>query len=268
MRHWSINRYAEQGFTIVELVVVMIVAGIIATLIFTSLDDFYNSNSAVISQTVQVADTRAVLRTIEADITGSPGFVTSLAATAPTGMNNDATAWNYQTNDSSNPSNRRVLIARMYGTDKAPDDTTRQLQFVQSGVCDTVNGTPFQNYYVYFVALDTGSGLYNLYRRTMIGSGTPCPGTLFQKQSCAVSVIAANPSVCKATDAVLLHNVASFSVDYYLAATDQSPIADQYGGGSASVATAKSVVLSVSTNRSVNGTTIPYTSSLRMSRLN
>lgn len=258
MRVMSIR--SQRGFTIVELVVVITVLTILIGLVLVSLGSFYQSSTTSLTQTVQSTDTRSVLRAIENDLVTSSGFLTTTTMTpvTPTGSDNMNGAWSYKGNDLLKPNNR-VLISRNYATDKHPGDETRSLVF-----CD---GGPLVNNLVYFVAKDPQTQLYNLYRRTMVGTGTNCVGSSFQKQSCAPATVATDPP-CKATDALLLYDVENFTIDYYATPDKQETIIDQYGAGEASIATAKSIKITVTTTRLLDGVSTPYSSSIRISRLN
>lgn len=252
----------QSGLTLVELIVVMAILSILTGLVVMTLGDFYQSNTTSLSQTVQATDTRSVLRSIEGDLITSTGFKTATTMTpvTPTGSDNAAAAWNYTGNDASKPNNR-VLISSKYATDKPPSDETRSLIFCNPG------GQPLVNNLVYFVARDASTNSYNLYRRIMVETAaTGCTATPYQKQSCEATKAWITP--CQAVDAVLLYDVDSFTIDYFATAEQQDPIPDQYGAGAASVPSAKSIKITVTTNRLINGVSSPYTSSLRISRLN
>lgn len=250
----------QRGFTIVELLVVVTVLSILVGLVLTSLGSFYQSSTTSLTQTVQSTDTRSVLRKIESDLVTSSGFLatTTMAPVTPTGADNSTGAWSYKGNDPLKPDNR-VLISSNYATDKASTDETRSLV-----LC---GGAPLINNLVYFVAKDPSTNLYNLYRRTMVGTGSGCSATPFQKQSCAAASASTNPP-CKATDAVLLYDVEKFTVDYYATSDKQETLIDQYGAGESSIPTAKSIKITVTTTRLINGVSTPYSTSIRISRLN
>lgn len=266
----SYNR--ASGFSVVEIITVITVMGLLAGVVFGTLGGFYQSNTISLGQSAQDTDTRSVLRKIEKDLSRSAGFITTLAVSSPLGSKNDATSWYYKGNDSAHPNNR-VLISRVYATDKSTDDETRMPIFVNTGTgCDPSTSPLAQNAYIYFIAEDLQTtGQYNLYRRTITGisGGTMC-GTPFQKQSCSIDKAGGNPSVCKATDSILLYDVDSLDVQYYTSSNDSSPI-DSYSasppaGTDTLVENAKTVVLTVTTNRLINGYNNPYSTSIRISR--
>lgn len=255
------TNHRQTGFTIVEIVVVISVLTLLMGLVMTTLYSFYQDNTTSLSQTVQSTDTRTVLRTIENDLVTSSGFLTttSMAPTSPTGADNIDSSWSYKGNDTSKPNNR-VLISQAYATDKPSSDETRTLV-----MC--TGDQPLINNLVYFAAKDPSTNEYNLYRRTMTGTSTGCTPTPLQKQSCAPDKLAMSPP-CQAADAVLLRNIESFTVDYYATAEQHTPIIDQYGAGESSIPSAKSIKITVTTNRLINGVSSSYSSSIRISRLN
>jgi prepilin-type N-terminal cleavage/methylation domain-containing protein len=250
----------QRGFTIVELIVVMTVLGILITLVLSTLGDFYYSNTTSIGKTVQSTDTTTVLRSIESNITTSAGFVptTTMTIASPLGFNNDAVAWTYKGSDATKPNNR-VLISKQYVTTLPVGNPNRALVYTTASGCSAATKTPAVYNTIYFVKKDTATGLYNLYRRTILPTESLC-STAAQKQSCAIG------QGCPTTDAILLFDVDSFTVDYYTTALAQTPIPDQYG--SADISTAKSIKITVTTNRRINGVLSPAKSSIRISSLN
>jgi prepilin-type N-terminal cleavage/methylation domain-containing protein len=256
----------QSGFTLVEMIVVIVVVGIMIGMVFGTMDDFYTSNTNSVTQTVQTADTRSVLRSIEEDLTNANGFLTasSVAIATPTGADNLTTAWSYKGNDAGKPLNR-VLIANAYATDLAASNANRSLAYTTAD-CNAATGTPAQVNYIYFVKQNTVSGKYDLYRRTMVPANICTPPGAFQKQSCASTKVSLYPAVCKASDAVLLYDVSNFTVDYYPAANSATAITDQYGAGDITVA--KSIKVKVTTDRKINGVLTPLVSEIRISRFN
>lgn len=252
------KRVKQSGFTIVELLVVISVLSILIGLVLSTLSDFYQADVTSLSQTVQSTDTLSVLRSIESDLVTSSGFLTttSMAPVSPTGSDNAVAAWSYTGNDAAHPNNR-VLISSSYATDKSTSDVTRSLV-----LCDP-NSQPLVNNVIYFVAKDPNASTYDLYRRIMVGSGTNCTATPFQKQTCAPAM-RTNP-VCQASDAVLLSDISTFTVDYYATPNQQVPITDEYNTGAASIPAAQSIKITVTVNRKIGSITTPYSSSLRIS---
>lgn len=256
----------QSGFTLVELVVVIVVVGILIGIVLGTMGDFYQSNTNSITQTVQTADTRGVLRSIEEELANANGFLaaSSIAIATPTGADNATAAWNYKGNDAGKPLNR-VLIANAYATD-LPASNANRLPAYTTADCSAATGTPAQVNYIYFVKQSAVDGKYNLYRRTMVPTNICTPPGAFQKQSCASTQVSSYPAVCKASDAVLLYDVSNFTVDYYSAANSTTAIADQYG--TADITVAKSIKVKITTDRKINGILTPLVSELRISRFN
>lgn len=259
------TRNSTRGFTIVELTVVLSILGILIALVLNTLGDFYQSNTTSLSQTVQSTDTRGVLRTIETDLTNASSFLpqTTMTPVNPTGSDNNAAAWDFK-GDGTN----RVLIASAYATTKPANDDTRSLVYLNTGgVCDAASSTPMQYNLVYFIKQDA-NGQNNLYRRTMIPTNTQCPaplGPAVQKQTCQAAKLALGTfSNCQAADAALLYNVSNFTVTYYDTAVGSNEI--NYATGD--ITTAKSIRVKVTTVRRVNGVNQPYSSEIRISKLN
>jgi prepilin-type N-terminal cleavage/methylation domain-containing protein len=266
----------NHGFTIVELVVVTTVLGLLIGVVLGTLGDFYNSNTSSLARTTQDTDTRGVLRSIENELGGSAGFTSSLSTgfVTPQGSDNNAAAWSYMGTNNT----RRVLIGLAYATDKDLKDDSRMVVLRRVGAVNNQSlDTPVVNAMIYFTAPDpTNSAKYNLYRRTIVnpGGGTVYP-TPFQKNTCSSTKVTLYLSVCKGSDAILLYDINSFSVDYYTSSNDSAPIVgdnplsvNQY---SASIdpnliANAKSVNITVVTNQRIDGKTSLITSNIRISR--
>lgn len=267
MRHLS-NK--SSGLTLVELAVVIVVAGIISGIIFTVMYGYYTSNINSLVQSTQDTDTRRTLRMIENELVSADGFKSSITGlSSPLGSNNATANWSY-TGIGGNYADRRVLIAATYATtiDRANDtNNLRQPVFVDDGSgCDYSKAKSLKNARIYFLAdpqnvVDAANGnytTYTLYRRTIVGikptSGTYaqsnyCYGSqgqpIGQKTTCASSVVAANPSICKGSDALLMKNVEKFRVEYY--PTDNSTTQ------TSSVDTAKSAILKLTARQRSEG---------------
>jgi len=258
------------GFTIVELLVVTAVLMLLIGLVMSTLGDFYQANTTSLQQTVQNTDTRSVLRTIENDLINSSGFLTknSMAIVSPTGPNDSANNndWDYKGNTTTETEKHRVLIASKYATYTATTDDNRVLVYQNSGSCDPTVAAPVKNNLVYFTKLDTATNKYNLYGRTMVGTGPYCNSyTPTQKQSCKAGTVLTTP--CQAVDAVLLYDIDSFSVEYYASASEQTPI-DGYPPGTGDISTAKSIKIKITTKRLLNGVSTPLETDIRVSPLN
>jgi prepilin-type N-terminal cleavage/methylation domain-containing protein len=258
----STKLHRAAGFTITELLVVITVLGILIGLVLVTLNDFYQSNANSITQTIQSTDGRSALRTIERNVVTSSAFQTSLTVASPIGFNNDGQTWKYEGTDATQPTNR-VLISKQYLTDKVASDSTRQLVYLSSGGCGSTATTPGVYYFVYFVKKDTATNKYNLYRRTVVPTDPLCTAQVAQKQTCAIGYSA---PVCQAGDAVLLFDVSNFTVDYYSAAGEQTAVPGQYVA--ADISAVKTIKVTITTNRRINGAPTPDTSNIRITRIN
>ena len=286
----AISTKKSSGFTIVELLVVMTVLGILITLVLNTLSDFYQANTTTLEQTIQNTDTRSVLRTIEKDLLNSNGFLkkNSMAIVSPTGPNN-ATApntadWDYYGNLAAvpgapaelqpalHPEKHRVLIASKYATWTPDTDDNRVLVYSPGpgpspANCDPAVAIPVKNNFIYFTQLNPATSKYDLYRRIMVGPGPYCAPTTTptQKQSCK-----AGPLVgpCQTGDAILLRDIESFSVKYFLTPAEQNEINYTPPATIGDIATAKAVEITVTTNRKLNGIITPLKTSIRISPLN
>lgn len=231
---------ASHGFTIVELIVVVTVLGLLGGLLFGPLDDLYVSNVSSSAQTTQDSDTRGALRQIANDLAYTTNFLSSIPTPAsPTGSDNALGAWN---------SGASVLMASMYATDKPASDSTRKPVSI-SPACDPTLQQYIKNTYIYFVKSNT------LYRRVMVNTptmGTPCTG-IAQNQSCA--------SGCPSTDAILLRNVTSFTITYYVTTDPSSPVATGAG-----IDTARTAKIALKTQpASTTSHVTPSTADIRIS---
>ncbi len=259
----------QQGFTISELIVVIVVMGILSTLVLISLGDFYYANIKTTAQTTQDTETRGVLRRIETTVTDAQGFVASVNVAAPLGPGNNTTdlTWSYK----GTGADSRVFIATTIATDKAPTDDTRLPAFQNPGSgCSIDTGVTIPVMNIYFVAADPAKPTQkNLYRRTVVMPTSTVCSTPYQKNTCTSSARAAYPTVCQATDSLLLTNVTNFTVDYYTSSNDTAPIADQYSATedkSGLIAAAKAARLSVSTTQKINGKDTTSVADIRVSR--
>lgn len=234
----------SSGFTIVELIVTITVAAILAGILFGPLDDLYQSNVKSLTKVVQTTDTRSALRSIQENIALSSGFLAQNTVTDP-----DGTTWN-----ANNGTINNILITNNNATNiDASIDTTNTRRLVMDVGCNK----PVQNNYVYFVSNGT------LYRRTL--KNTPdstCDGmAIGQKQTCAADY-ASQPykDSCQGIDAKILTGVTSFTIDYYVSPADTTPTSDPTN--------ATTVVLKVTSQRGNGNNATSFHTSLRVSRIN
>lgn len=254
---------SEQGFTIVELITVITVMGILISIVFGIMFDFYQSNVASLRIATQVDDTSYALHTIENDLTLATGHLSKVTpVTSPQGSDNATAEWSFKGTGVTD----RVLIAQSYATTGAPTDDNRTLVKSTGGTggCGSSTNTSYvKNTTIYFVRDQT------LYRRTIVGSDGCAPGP-FQKNTCASANISTSP--CQSSDAKLLTDVTSFIPQYFAAATDSSPI-DVYNEPSDAVVSgqitaSKAITVGIQTSRRVNGIMNTYQNTIRINKFN
>ncbi len=263
----------DAGMTIVELLVAMVIMGLLVGLVLGALGSYYQGNINTLTTTTQETDTRSVLRSIERELADSSGFqpTASVPFSSPQGMDNGSGVWSYKGRPDAVTTNRRVLIAQTYATNLDTDSASRLPIFTNTGSgCGPSAAVPTQVNKIYFVARDPDASLnqYNLYRRTLVPSTALC-GTPVQKRSCAPTSAAASPTVCQATDAMLVNNVDTFVIDYYTSPNDKDPIVDQYSTSvdkSILIRGAKSIKITVSSKRTIEGRQAIVDASIRISR--
>ena len=162
-------------------------------------------------------------------------------------------------------------MARSYATDKAPTDDTRMVVFTNTASsCEPGTALPAQNALIYFVARNSRTNTYDLYRRTItnITGGTLCDGiAIYQKQTCGATYVLTYSSVCGGSDAVIMTDVDRLHVDYFTSSNDSQAMTCQYTTTTpCDIAAAKSVRITVDSKRRVNGKEITSSSSIRISR--
>lgn len=258
MYHMS-NKNRSQGFTIVELIVVISVLSILIGLIATTLLNFYLSNIATINRTTQANDVASTLQSIEKNVSLASNFLSKTSGSAlatPLGPENSAMPWIFKTGEP----NYNVLIVQNYATDGTSSDTARKLIY-SSADCKS---DPVKNTLIYFV--DSSS---TLYRRTISGSPSVCGGTISQKTTCAPT--ATSSPLCIGVDAVLSRNVSKFQIHYFANSSDQTPV-DPYSQSEVTAAdtirNAKAINITLETSENINGKLNKYASTLRITRLN
>ena len=241
VRRISIN----SGFTIVELIVTVTVAAILAGILFGPLDDLYQSNVKSLTKVVQTTDTRSALRSIQENIALSSEFLAQNTVADPAG-----TEWN-ATNGSG--VNNVLITSNNATTIDASLDTSNTRLLVTDLGCNN----PVKNNYVYFVSDGT------LYRRLIKNTSTAtCNSmTIGQKQTCAAGY-GSQPykDSCQGVDATILTRVTSFTIDYYALPADSTTISDPTA--------ATTVVLKVTSERGNGNNKTSFNTSLRISRVN
>ena len=251
---------STKGFTIVELIVVMVVAAILAVILFGALNDLYYSNTRATAEVVQTRDARTALRTIENDVVMAGAFYTTNTSdpVGPTTLGSkwDAAPYTYAGSGVDN----RVLILGRYATNatESGDDADNPVRkILMQADCKT----PVENTRIYYVKDET------LFRRTAPNvAASRCSGQTAEsdiaRQTCPQG--ASVSPVCQGSDAVIVRGVKKFSIDYYVDPNDGgTKIA--YPGD---LATATSVTISLQLAQGTGNNEITATSKLTMSRVN
>lgn len=260
--HMSIR---QRGYTIPELLIVMFVLSTMSAILFVTLDAFFYDNLRTLGSTLQVNETRTVLRQMQSNVSEARNFLTVNTVQDPTGPPGGG-AWSYTGPAPGTDSTKRYLIVSTYATTAAVSDPARSLVYTPgvSGVCNTTdptNNAILENNYVYFVHNQT------LYRRTIVNDPatgrTVCGSAPFQKQSCAPGY---TNSRCQATDAVLLRNVKAFTVDYYATSASNTPVPNIFTTPALLDENISTAVITVTTTHKINGKDNDYTASIRISK--
>lgn len=187
---------ASRGFTIVELLVTMVVAGILTGLLFGPMSDIYRGSTSSMRKASVDANGHSALGLIQDTVLYSSQFLSSAADATKSGGG----SWS-----STNGGN--VLITSNFATTiERNADTAGNRKLTLAGDC----ATKLTNTYVFF--LDTATN--SLYRRTLTPTTGGICGTtpLGQKRTCAKGVANA---VCQATDALISSNISGFTVNFY-----------------------------------------------------
>ena len=263
----------QAGFTVVELIVAMVVMGLLIGLVLGTLGSYYQGNINTLTVTTQDTDTRSVLRSIERELADSNAFLASPSVPYgdPQGMNNGTDAWSYKGKIDAATTNRRVLIAQTYATDKNAEDESRLPIFTNVGSgCGPSVAAPASINRIYFVARDPDASVerYNLYRRILVPTASLC-GAPIQKRTCAPADMDGAATACEGSDALLVNDVRTLNIDYYTSPNDKDPIADQYSTSvdkTALIRGAKSVKITVTSNRTIEGSVKVSEASIRVSR--
>ncbi len=239
-RIFKSNSTAQRGVTIVELLVIITVAGILSTIVFTTLDDLYQSNVRAIAETTQAADTRSALHTIEDSLTLASGVLASYTPpAAPFGPDDSDQPWSFTYPGTPG---FQTLLVRSAASTKNPDGSRAVVVNSDSTACPAAGSSSIVfNTTIFFVKNGT------LYRRTQ----TPKPCTLAsaQKQTCATTATVRTD--CQSNDARLLDNVTKLQFDYYTQASDTIPM--NISDTATDISTAQAVDVTIETTRRING---------------
>lgn len=258
----------EQGFTLVEMLVVAPIAILsIATIVSLSV---LMIGDALIAQdrATTVYNTQDALDRMEQDIRFSSAFLANSIA-MPAGQGRDATPTNMSNTTAfatSSGTTADTLILNQAATSSDPLDPNRAIIYYHNQPNNCANTNKYLNKVLaakvlYFLRYDDASGSTALWRRTYVpawdtnlaAANAVCQAP-WQRRSCPI-VSGAN---CQATDEKLLENVSAFTLTYYT----------NSGSTTTDSTTATNLRVALTTTRSVAGTTLTSTSTLRATRLN
>ncbi len=181
------------GFTIVELIIVIIVAAVLTGILYGPVTTLYINNQKGIRNVSAIASVRSAAGLMQTSTQTANAFEDAISD--PVNSKN----WSYQTSGSNN-----VLIIDQYATTiPESQDTANARKLTQATDCRTA----ISNFIVFFVQND------NLYRRVVKNTAATCAGHGNGiKQTCAAGNHSAS---CGDIDALLARNVSSISVVYY-----------------------------------------------------
>lgn len=244
---------SAKGFTLPEVIVTLFISSILMTLLFTTLDDLYRSNTSGVRNTIQTADTRAALRKIAEDVTVATNFYAT-NTTDPVGpipatgagidwIRNTAPSpdryYSYEgfgnSGGSSAPNgDNRILILGVYALDKLASEDFDGSDPLNPPTRQVVLGadclTPIENNIIYFLKIV--SGKKNLYKRTVQDKTTPkCASQVTSPtkpfQTCPTdytNAVCNDPGGNTHRDALVIKNVEKFSINYYQNPNDPGTI--------------------------------------------
>jgi prepilin-type N-terminal cleavage/methylation domain-containing protein len=266
-----VRRISTNGFTIVELLVVMVVSGVLLGVLIGPLTNLYYANLHSLNTVLVTGNSEAALRRVASDVTLADSFYGTNPVNDPAGPGptwGNGTQWTGANSYTGADSDHRILIIGSYATTglEATDTSinslgqgsapTRQIVLNKSDCT-----TPIENDTIYFVKNGT------LYRRTIPDNTTlKCNSTqaIAQKQSCPVGYSGVK---CAASDAVIAVNVDKFNISYYASPANYpaSPLAITSGGDPSSATT---VYITLQSHTGSGSQLITSSSSLLVTRTN
>lgn len=263
------------GFTLIEIGVIVPILIVMVLILFQALFSMIRASGVEHGKINVTYDRQAAIAHIESGIILSSMYLPTLdsSLTDPYPTSNYSGTWSYTGSSASS----RVLIARMYSTDKNPQHASRQPVFIDDNdpvgaACDdpAIFANDVQQYNMIYFVKDG-----QLIRRTIIDKTTPLCSTQHQKLSCpsqsdltALGLGTRNSS-CDVDDEILARDVTNFSIQYYSSKTSTTPL-DVYAGGADPnlVTTAVDAEITLTLSRKASGDTVSSTSTMRMSKLN
>lgn len=211
------------GFTLVEVVIVMVIVGVIFPVFATLLVNMYHDSVVSREMVSMSTEANTALYYMDESVRNSHAFLIGVPEEFPDayGPHNLGTgsgqAWSYKGDSAKS----RVLISKNYATSTNPQNSTRTPVFIYTPAFNCTTEMYYQpqlSYLaIYFVRDNT------LYRRTLTDTDTPlCAGsTQQQKTSCPPDVpVGERDASCAANDETLATRVSEFSIVYYQTSVD------------------------------------------------
>jgi type II secretory pathway pseudopilin PulG len=226
MQHISFSRKSEQGLTIVELTIVLVIMGLLMPILFVFLVNSYKDSFVFDAKVKSTAEMKQALWFMEDNIRVASAFQTGISSPftdfyGPRNNGNIADEkWSYKGNSASS----RVLITKNYATNNGNVlDEGRKPVYINTPEfnCTTQMVYQPQLSYVSIYFINNSS----LYRRVLTDRTTAvCPGNVQrQKQSCPPYIVSRDAS-CQANDELLVKNVSAFTVNYFQITSDSTSI--------------------------------------------
>lgn len=263
---------SQSGFTLIEVVVIAPVMILAISALIVILVGIMVSNTVSRGQAAAAYDVQTALRTIERDtknsslqLAGIDAGFTDLYGT--TLLPNQAPA-DAITHTGASATVRSLLLR---GFAEAADSSgNKNVVFLAQNGCATPSNNPILTKNVlYFVRAG------NLYRRVLTDAASATCNTQIDRHTCPPGRTnnAASNLQCKADDSLVVSGVSAFDVQYYVNPDGSTPISGTYScnpspGCPAVLATAKTIVVTITAKRRVAGEPVTFTDSVRISKLN
>lgn len=244
----------QAGFTLAE---VLIIAPVVILVIGSFIVFIVNITGETLKTKASIealGERQTALNFIQNDIRLSSGFVDTITApTTPQGSDNATADW---TNSGATTADESLILTR-YATDINPIDQDSVFIYRDTPNSCASNENQLYTYYsVYFLDTTTKT----LWQRNVMPDYPTILADLcadpWQLPSCAESVIAANPTICKTEDIEVAKNVEGFDIRYL----------DGSGTETSNRSDTESIEIVIETSKAVAGQTLTSSSTLRTSK--
>lgn len=272
MQHTQTNR--EYGFTLVEMMVIAPLVILLIGLFIVYIVTATGESSRQTEKNAMSYEIQEALNIIEEDANKAVGYLSSVSST-----NTDfpiASKQGSNENTAGYSANSNHLLLMMPATTASTYADSRTLVYLDNpdSTCDPstiATNDPLYYLAIYYVR---DSSLWKRIIMGSLGGHSLCPGySPWQQASCSPTTMASSPpSHCVATDAELVKNVSSFTTNYYISTTATTPMSSpyswQYEGGGATDVSPQAIEPSITVSKSIGGSTISDTATLRVSSIN